>query len=70
LLIDHYEENWARLWYVLVRGNAELVSNSTERSRALKLLKRKYQRYADGMLQDDAIILRISSRRITAWGDI
>ena len=26
LLVDQYDEDWTRLWYVLVRGEAELVS--------------------------------------------
>ncbi len=26
LLVDEYDEDWTRLWYVLVRGEAELVS--------------------------------------------
>ena len=38
LLVDHYEEDWTRLWYVLVRGEAELVcSPATPLSCALLL---------------------------------
>ena len=29
LLVDQYDEDWTRLWYVLVRGEAELVSASS-----------------------------------------
>ena len=70
LLVDHYDEDWARLWYVLVRGEAELVSSPVERKRALQLLRVKYPQYRPDMLQDDAPILRITPRRITAWGNI
>ena len=38
LLVDQYDEDWTRLWYVLVRGEAELVSASAERKRAIQLL--------------------------------
>jgi len=69
LLVDHYDEDWARLWYVLVRGDAELVSSPVERKRALQLLRAKYPQYGPDMLQDDAPILRITPRRITAWGN-
>ena len=68
LLIDEYDEDWSRLWYVLVRGEAELVSAPAERKRALKQLRAKYPQYDSGMLADDAPILRISPQRITSWG--
>ena len=32
LLIDEYDEDWARLWYVLIRGSAELIPNSAIKS--------------------------------------
>ncbi len=70
LLVDQYDEDWTRLWYVLVRGEAELVSAAPERKRALERLRAKYQQYAAGMLGDDAPILRITPQRITAWGKI
>ena len=68
LLIDEYDEDWSRLWYVLVRGEAELVSAAAERKRALAELKAKYPQYASGMLADDAPIVRITPQRITSWG--
>jgi PPOX class probable F420-dependent enzyme len=69
LLVDHYDEDWSRLWYVLVRGEAKLVSSSAERKRALQLLRAKYPQYKSDMLQDDAPVLRITPVRVTAWGD-
>lgn len=68
LLVDHYEEDWRRLWYVLVRGEAELVSDSVERERAIQLLRAKYPQYDADMLANDAPVLRITPGRITAWG--
>ncbi len=75
LLVDHYDEDWTRLWYVLVRGEAELVSAPAERKRALKCLRAKYPQYrqkmlGSEMLGDDAPLLRVTPVRITAWGDI
>src|SRR3984957_5364802 len=70
LLVDHYDEDWARLWYVLVRGEARLVSTSTERKRAIKLLRIKYPQYRVDMLPNDAPVLRITPRRVSVWGDI
>jgi PPOX class probable F420-dependent enzyme len=70
LLVDHYEEDWTLLWYVLVRGEAELVSTPAERKRALQSLRAKYPQYRGEMLQEDAPVLRITPERITAWGNI
>jgi PPOX class probable F420-dependent enzyme len=67
-LVDHYDEDWTALWYVLVRGEAELVSNSAEHERAIQLLRAKYPQYDANMLLADAPVLRITPVRITAWG--
>jgi hypothetical protein len=70
LLVDRYEEDWTLLWYVLVRGEAELVSAAAERKRALRSLRAKYPQYCGEMLPEDALLLRITPQRITAWGNI
>lgn len=41
LLVDHYEEDWSRLWWVRVDGAAEVV-DATE---ALDALAAKYEQY-------------------------
>ena len=70
LLIDAYHEDWSRLWYVLVRGNAKRVceSDALERAAALGLLRAKYPQYASGLLADDAVLIRIRPERISTWG--
>ena len=70
LLVDQYDEDWKQLWYVLVRGEAQLVSASAERKRAIQRLRAKYPQYDARMLADDAPVLRITPMRITAWGKI
>jgi PPOX class probable F420-dependent enzyme len=70
LLLDYYDEDWTRLWYVLVRGKAVLVSAEGERLQAIGRLRAKYPQYAAGMLSDDAPILRITPERITSWGKL
>src|SRR5215475_3426634 len=45
LLIDHYDEDWTRLWYILVRGEAELVSGPAEHKQASQRLRAKYSQY-------------------------
>jgi PPOX class probable F420-dependent enzyme len=68
LLVDQYDEDWTRLWYVLVRGTAELVSSGTEQKRAIQLLRAKYEQYDATMLADDAPVLRVTPVRVNAWG--
>jgi PPOX class probable F420-dependent enzyme len=72
LLIDEYDEDWTRLWYILIRGKAKLIPKSAdeERARAVRRLKAKYPQYAQGMLADDAPIIRITPERATFWGNI
>jgi PPOX class probable F420-dependent enzyme len=71
-LIDKYDEDWAQLGYILIRGKAKLVPESAqeERARAIRKLKAKYPQYAQGMLADDAPIIRITPERATVWGKI
>ncbi|HXH81669.1 MAG TPA: TIGR03668 family PPOX class F420-dependent oxidoreductase [Candidatus Tectomicrobia bacterium] len=45
VLVDHYEEEWARLWWVRLRGRARVVDAGEELARALALLTVKYEQY-------------------------
>ena len=70
LLIDQYDEDWAQLWYILIRGKAKLLPKSAhkEHASAIRKLRAKYPQYAQGMLADDALIIRITPERATFWG--
>ena len=72
LLIDEYDEEWSQLWYILIRGKAKLIPKSAhkEHARAIRKLRAKYPQYAQGMLADDAPVIRITPKRITSWGKI
>ncbi len=70
LLVDEYTEDWTQLWYVLVRGEAQLVSDRAEHTRAIQLLRTKYAQYDATMLSKNAPVLRIIPERIAAWGRI
>jgi PPOX class probable F420-dependent enzyme len=45
VLVDHYEEDWARLWWVRLDGQAAVVEEPGERERGLDLLAEKYAQY-------------------------
>jgi len=70
LMVDHYSENWARLWYIQVRGTAKLLAGTAkpERARAIRLLRAKYAQYDRTMLPEDAPILRVSAEHVIFWG--
>ena len=72
LLIDEYDEDWTQLWYILIRGKAKLIPESAhkEHTRAIRKLRAKYPQYVQGMLADDALIIRITPDRIIAWGKV
>jgi PPOX class probable F420-dependent enzyme len=72
LLIDEYDEDWTELWYILVRGKAQLIPKSMQKEHAwaIRKLRAKYPQYARGMLADDAPIIRITPELTTSWGKI
>jgi PPOX class probable F420-dependent enzyme len=69
LLIDSYDEDWSKLWYMLVRGEARLLlePGGKEHRLAIRALKHKYPQYRAGMLTGDAPIIRITVERISSW---
>jgi PPOX class probable F420-dependent enzyme len=68
LLIDHYVEDWRRLWWVLLRGRARLVVDTRERQRAIAALRRKYPQYRTSTpLVADALVIALDVRRLQHW---
>jgi PPOX class probable F420-dependent enzyme len=45
ILVDHYDDEWERLWWVRLRGRARVLDEGEERERALALLTEKYPQY-------------------------
>ena len=71
LLIDEYGEDWGRLWYILVRGRAEILSEGEKHDEALRLLREKYPQYASGaLLPRQAPVIQIVPTQIIAWGNV
>ena len=59
VLIDHYEEDWSRLWWVRLLGTARIV----EDERALPLLAQKYEQYRREPPSGPLIAVTIEERR-------
>lgn len=47
LLVDHYDDDWTRLWWVRLRGRARVLDGGEEATRALELLASKYEQYRE-----------------------
>ena len=71
LLIDEYREAWNDLWYILVRGKAETLTDGPEHEEALRLLKFKYPQYSSGgFLPEKAQVIRVMPETIYPWGKV
>jgi PPOX class probable F420-dependent enzyme len=69
LVIDHYEEAWAFLAYVLVHGRAQVVDDPNEYLLALRNLREKYPQYRQMALVPEANpMVRIDVERVHLWG--
>jgi PPOX class probable F420-dependent enzyme len=45
ILVDHYDDDWNRLWWIRLRGSARVLEGGEEFERALALLQAKYPQY-------------------------
>lgn len=69
LVVDHYEEDWSHLGYVLVRGHARVVDDSEEYLVALRRLREKYLQYRGMALTPEKNpIVKIEPESVHAWG--
>ena len=50
LLVDQYDEDWDKLWYILVRGHGEILPAGEEQTEALHQLRNKYAQYSSAQL--------------------
>ena len=66
VIVDHYEPDWSRLWYLLVQGTAELLEPCPEQAAAIAELRSKYVQYQAMDLEGNPVI-RITPDRATGW---
>ena len=67
LIVDHYQEEWRELWYILVRGSTELLVDGEERVVAIEVLRRKYQQYREMGIANNPVI-KLTPQSIVTWG--
>jgi PPOX class probable F420-dependent enzyme len=64
ILVDHYEEEWGRLWWIRLRGRARVLDDGEERDRALGLLREKYPQYCDEPPDGPVLAVDVSETRV------
>lgn len=65
LLVDHYEDDWTRLWWVRVDGPASIHEEGDLRAEGRAALAAKYPQYAEQPPEGPVIALSVD--RVTWW---
>ena len=65
VLVDHYEDDWTRLWWVRIDGRARVLTGGAEADRALDLLVERYPQY--GSIRPAGPVVAISIDRMSGW---
>jgi PPOX class probable F420-dependent enzyme len=68
LLIDHYDEDWSQLGYLLVHAQAQLIApEHPQHTPVLRLLRARYPQYQTMNLEMQLIIM-LTPQRVVSWG--
>jgi PPOX class probable F420-dependent enzyme len=65
LLVDHYADDWTRLWWVRVDGVAAVHQDDDATATGYRLLRAKYFQYQSVPL--DGPVIEITVRRWSSW---
>jgi PPOX class probable F420-dependent enzyme len=65
LLVDHYADDWAQLWWVRVDGIATIYRDGRELQAGYDLLRAKYSQYH--VVRLDGPVIAVEARRWSSW---
>jgi PPOX class probable F420-dependent enzyme len=65
VLVDHYEDDWDKLWWVRLDGNARVVIDEGEVQKALRLLAARYSQYRAATPVGPVVAIAIAG--MTGW---
>ena len=65
VLVDHYEDDWDRLWWVRLRGQARVVADGPDFDQAIARLAAKYDQYRSQRPTGPAILVSIEA--VSGW---
>ena len=69
LVVDHYDENWTNLGWVLVKGEAEILERGDLYTAGMRLLQDKYSQYQQ-MPLENRLLIAITPTHVTSWGNL
>jgi PPOX class probable F420-dependent enzyme len=65
VVVDGYDEDWGRLWWVRASGSGRVVDAPAERAVALDALRSTYPQYRSASLDGPVVAIDVAS--ITGW---
>ena len=65
ILVDHYEDDWERLWWVRLDGTARVLTADGEIQRALDLLAQRYAQYRE--TRPPGPVVAVAIEGMTGW---
>ncbi|OBK97000.1 PPOX class F420-dependent oxidoreductase [Mycobacterium asiaticum] len=65
LLVDHYADDWAQLWWVRVDGTATIAQDGAALTTGYRLLRAKYDQYQSVSLNGPVIAITVT--RWSSW---
>jgi len=68
-IADRYDDDWARLGWVMLRGAAEILEPGAEHDRAQALLRERYPQYR-GMAIEVLPVIALRIARVITWGNL
>lgn len=65
VVVDHYEDDWTRLWWVRLDGTARIVATGDETEHALDLLSARYPQYR--LVRPTGPVVAMAIERMSGW---
>ena len=65
VLVDHYADDWSQLWWVRVRGRADVLESGPDRDAAVDVLVDKYEQYRE--VRPAGAVWRVSMDELRWW---
>ena len=65
LLVDHYDDDWEKVWWVRLDGEARMVTDRSELEEAIDRLRAKYVQYET--LERDSSAMALEIKRWSGW---
>ena len=69
VVVDRYDEDWTRLGWIMLRGQAEILTGGTEHQDAQALLRSRYPQLRAMQIEGHPVIA-VRIERTASWGDL